>query len=326
MCKCINSLLIGGEDVEIIIINDGSRDDTLQIARQYEQEYPSIIRVVDKENGGHGSGVNIGLQLATGLYYKVVDSDDWLDGVALQKLITKIKEHIVCGTMPDLYVTNFIYDKPSVNSQHVSAYGNKLPKDKIVGWDKMKKFHFSHMMIMHSLIYKRENLLASGVVLPEHTFYVDDIFAYKPLPFMHTVCYLDINLYHYFIGRADQSVNRTNMIARYEQQIRVMRCMIDSYTWEEMKRMPKGLKNYMWHSLQVIMMITIFFTSAADYSEVREQALTELWDYIKKRDITLYKKLRRHSYTTIVNNLSWKLRNNVMSMGYKLLCKKIKLG
>jgi glycosyltransferase involved in cell wall biosynthesis len=326
MRKCINSLLSGGEDVEIIIINDGSKDDTINIARQYESEYQTIVRVVDKPNGGHGSGVNKGLQLATGLYYKVVDSDDWLDTTALKKLLLKIKEHLNCGTLPDLYITNFIYDKPSKNARHISTYGNKLPKDKIVGWDKMKRFHFSHMMLMHALLYKRENLLASGTVLPEHTFYVDNIFAYQPLPYMNTICYLDINLYHYFIGRADQSVNKNNMVARYEQQILVMRCMVDAYSWEEIKRMPNGLKNYMWHSLQVIMITTIFFTCASDYSYAREQALCKLWNFIKEHDAVLYKKLRKHSYTTLVNNLNWKFRNNVMSAGYKLLCKKIKLG
>lgn len=76
MCKCIKSLLAGGEDMEIIIVNDGSTDETLSIAREYETAYPSIIRVVDKPNGGHGSGVNAGLARATGRYFKVVDSDD----------------------------------------------------------------------------------------------------------------------------------------------------------------------------------------------------------------------------------------------------------
>jgi glycosyltransferase involved in cell wall biosynthesis len=326
MRKCIDSLLVGGEDVEIIIVNDGSRDDTINIAREYESNFPTIVRVVDKENGGHGSGVNKGMELATGMYYKVVDSDDWLDGDCLKKLIAKIKEHIADGTSPDLYITNFIYDKPSMNKRHISAYGNKLPEGKIVSWDKMKKFKYSHMMLMHSLLYKRDNLLKSGTHLPEHTFYVDNIFAYQPLPFMHTVCYLDLNLYHYFIGRADQSVNINNMVARYEQQIRVMKCMIDAYTLDEIKQMPKGLSKYMWHSTEVIMMNTIFFTCASEYSEEREQAIDELWAYIKNRDIKLYKKLRRYSYTTIVNNLNWRFRSYIMRVGYKYLCRRIKLG
>jgi glycosyltransferase involved in cell wall biosynthesis len=326
MRKCIDSLLVGGEDVEIIIVNDGSRDDTINIARDYESKFPTIVRVVDKENGGHGSGVNKGMELATGMYYKVVDSDDWLDGEALTQLIAKIKEHLQAGTSPDLYITNFIYDKPSKNAKHVSEYTSKLPEGEIVTWDKMKKFRLSHMLLMHSLLYKRENLLNSGTHLPEHTFYVDNIFAYQPLPFMKTICYLNLDLYHYFIGRADQSVNINNMVNRYEQQIRVMNCMIDAYTWDEIKAMPKGLSKYMWHCIEVIMMNTIFFTCAAEYSEERDQALQDLWSHIKERDIKLYKKLRRYSYTTVVNNLNWKFRKWLMGVGYKFLCSRIKLG
>ncbi len=325
MCKCVDSLLTGGDEVEIIIVNDGSRDDTINIANGYAEKYPDIVKVIDKENGGHGSGVNAGMANSTGLYYKVVDSDDWLDDNALASLLSKIREHKEKGTLPDLYVANFIYDKVSEGTQYVSAYGDKMPEGQIIGWDKVKKFNLSHMMLMHALLYKREKLLQSGTVLPEHTFYVDNLFAYKPLPFMQTVCYLNLDLYHYFIGREDQSVNRKNFVKRYEQQIRVMKCMTDAYTLDEIKKMPKGLKRYMWHSLEVIMMNTIFFTCAEDSPE-RRKALKEMWQHIKSKDKKLYRKLRSNSYATAVNYLSWKFRGWVMTKGYNFLCKKIKLG
>ncbi len=325
MRKCVDSLLTGGDEVEIIIVNDGSRDDTINIANGYAEKYPDIVKVIDKENGGHGSGVNAGMANSTGLYYKVVDSDDWLDDNALASLLSKIREHKEKGTLPDLYVTNFIYDKVSEGTQYVSAYGDKMPEGQIIGWDKVKKFNLSHMMLMHALLYKREKLLQSGTVLPEHTFYVDNLFAYKPLPFMQTVCYLNLDLYHYFIGREDQSVNRKNFVKRYEQQIRVMKCMTDAYTLDEIKKMPKGLKRYMWHSLEVIMMNTIFFTCAEDSPE-RRKALKEMWQHIKSKDKKLYRKLRSNSYATAVNYLSWKFRGWVMTKGYNFLCKKIKLG
>ena len=325
MRKCVDSLLTGGDEVEIIIVNDGSRDDTINIANVYAEKYPDIVKVIDKENGGHGSGVNAGMANSTGLYYKVVDSDDWLDDNALASLLSKIREHKEKGTLPDLYVTNFIYDKVSEGTQYVSAYGDKMPEGQIIGWDKVKKFNLSHMMLMHALLYKREKLLQSGTVLPEHTFYVDNLFAYKPLPFMQTVCYLNLDLYHYFIGREDQSVNRKNFVKRYEQQIRVMKCMTDAYTLDEIKKMPKGLKRYMWHSLEVIMMNTIFFTCAEDSPE-RRKALKEMWQHIKSKDKKLYRKLRSNSYATAVNYLSRKFRGWVMTKGYNFLCKKIKLG
>lgn len=325
MQKCIDSLLVGGDDVEIIIVNDGSKDNTINIANEYKEKYPEIVKVIDKPNGGHGSGVNAGMQTATALYYKVVDSDDWLDGDALKSLIDTIKKHMEEGTLPDLYITNFIYDKIHLNQQHVSAYTEKFPVGKICTWNKVKAFRYSHMLLMHSLLYKREKLLESGTVLPEHTFYVDNLFAYQPLPFMQTICYLNLDLYHYYIGRADQSVTRKNIVGRYDQQIRVMKCMVDAYRLSDIKKMPKGLRKYMWHSLQAILMNTLFFT-CAEYSPERKAALKDFWQYVKKRDRKMYNKMRHRSYATAVNYLPWKLRGAIMGWGYDILCKKIKLG
>ena len=77
--KVIPSLLVGGDDVEIIVVNDGSKDNTLEIAKRYEELYPNIVKAIDKENGGHGSTINKALEIATGLYFKCVDADDWLE-------------------------------------------------------------------------------------------------------------------------------------------------------------------------------------------------------------------------------------------------------
>ena len=85
--NCIESLLPGGEDVEIIVVNDGSKDGTAAIADEYANKYPTIVKAVHQENGGHGEAVNAGLRNATGLYYKVVDSDDWVHPRYLQYLL-----------------------------------------------------------------------------------------------------------------------------------------------------------------------------------------------------------------------------------------------
>ncbi len=109
--KCIDSLLVGGNDVEIIIVNDGSTDNTGLIADEYAHIYPDIICVIHKENGGHGSGVNAGITHATGIYFKVVDSDDWLDVSSYQKLLSKIKLTVDKNiNIIDLFITNYVYD------------------------------------------------------------------------------------------------------------------------------------------------------------------------------------------------------------------------
>lgn len=325
MNKCVDSLLSGGDDVEIIIVNDGSKDNTLSIANDYAEKYPAIVKVIDKPNGGHGSGVNAGLKAASGLYYKVVDSDDWLDTEALKKLLDTMKRHLAENTLPDLYIANFVYEHVADNTRHVSSYEKKFPVEKICSWDHVKAFKYSHMLLMHALVYKRECVLESGTVLPEHTFYVDNVFAYKPLPATKTIYYLNVDLYRYYIGRADQSVNVKNLVKRYDNQLRCMTCMVDSYKWEEIKKMPKGLKKYMWHALNAVMMNTIFFTCADDSPE-RRQAYKAFWKHLKKSDKKLYRKYKLWSYSTILHWMPWKMRGAVSTWGYNILCKKVKLG
>ena len=111
MEKAICSILAGGEDVEIIIVDDGSKDGTLEIAKKYEKEYPAIVKAVTKENGGHGDAVNCGLQAATGKYFKVVDSDDWVNKDALLKILETIKKFVDAGTEVDMVIANYVYEK-----------------------------------------------------------------------------------------------------------------------------------------------------------------------------------------------------------------------
>ena len=91
MRKCIDSLLPGGEDVEILIVDDGSTDKTAEIADEYAEKYPTIVKAIHKENGGHGSGVNTGIEKASGLFFKVVDSDDWVLDTAFQTVLETLR-------------------------------------------------------------------------------------------------------------------------------------------------------------------------------------------------------------------------------------------
>ena len=112
MRKCVDSLLAGGEDVEIIIVDDGStRDDTAGIADEYAAKYPSIVKAVHQENGGHGAAVNTGIDNATGLYFKVVDSDDWLKREAYLQVLDTLRDFVGGSETLDMLVCNFVYEK-----------------------------------------------------------------------------------------------------------------------------------------------------------------------------------------------------------------------
>ncbi len=111
MENCIKSLLPGGEDVEILVVDDGSKDMTPEIADAYEKKYPGIGRAIRQENGGHGAAVNAGLKNAKGLYFKVVDSDDWVDADSYQVILAKLRELVGGREMLDMMISNFVYEK-----------------------------------------------------------------------------------------------------------------------------------------------------------------------------------------------------------------------
>ena len=197
MEHCIQTLLEGGEDVEIILIDDGSKDGTAAIADRYAAEYPTIVKAVHQENGGHGEGVNQGLRRATGLYYKVVDSDDWADVDALEKVIEKLREFSQMEKPVDLLVCNYVYEHVEDNTQKVMGYANVFPREQVFTWEEIGRFRPSQYLLMHSVFYRTQLLRDCGLELPKHTFYVDNIFVFQPLTFVETLYYMDLDFYRY---------------------------------------------------------------------------------------------------------------------------------
>lgn len=278
MKHAIESVLVGGEDIEILIVNDGSKDDTAKIADEFEVAYPGIVRAIHQENGGHGEAVNAGLRNAKGLYYKVLDSDDWLDRDSLLRVMNKLRQMVKEGKMVDMFLANYVYEKPSEHKHKVIRYEGVFPENQIFGWSDIKRFKISQNILMHSVIYRTQMLHDCGLELPKHTFYVDNIFVYVPLPNVKTMYYMDVNLYRYYIGREDQSVNEDVMISRIDQQIKVNKIMIDAYDLTKIRN--KKLKDYMVKYLAMMMTVSSIFL----IKEGSEESLTkraELWHYLK---------------------------------------------
>ena len=122
MKKAIESVLPGGDDVEIIVVDDGSKDNTKEIGAQYEKQYPGIVKLISKENGGHGSAVNAGLANASGVYYKVLDSDDWFDKKSLLEVLKLLKRMIHEEIKLDMLIANYVYEKPSAGKRRIINY------------------------------------------------------------------------------------------------------------------------------------------------------------------------------------------------------------
>lgn len=317
MGKCIESLLIGGEDVEIIIVNDGSTDDTEKIAEEYRKQYPSIIKVINKVNGGHGSAVNSGMENATGLFFKVVDSDDWVKEGAYKAILEKLSEFAGSDKVLDMMISNFVYEKDGAKNKKVMRFTHAVPHDQMFTWNDVGHFHKGQYILMHSVIFRTKLLRECNLKLPEHTFYVDNLFVFEPLPYVKNMYYLDVNFYRYYIGREDQSVNEKVMISRIDQQIRVNKIMIDYMADNKSKIFTdKKLKAYMLNYLDIITTISSIMLIRSDKEENLLKK-KELWDYLKKKDKYIFWKLR---YGLLGNsmNLPGKGGRKISVEGYKL--------
>lgn len=315
MRHCIESLLTGGEEMEIIIVDDGSvKDRTAQIADEYAEKYPTICRAVHQENGGHGEAVNTGLRNATGVYYKVVDSDDWVDEDALKEVLRTLRRFIYGDQTLDMLISNFVYEKQGAKRKKVMSYKTALPQDQLITWNDVKIFMKGQYILMHSVIYRTELLRECGLELPKHTFYVDNIFVYQPLPHVKTMYYLNVNFYRYFIGREDQSVNETVMIGRIDQQIRVTKLMLDYYDVTKISN--RKLRHYMTQYLEIMMVVSSILAIRSGTEENMAKK-KELWQYLKQNNLRLYLKLRT-GFLGQGMNLPGKSGRKLTIAGYKI--------
>lgn len=322
MRKCIDSLLTGGEDVEILIVDDGSaKDRTAEIADEYEARFPTIVRAIHKENGGHGSAVNAGIANASGLYFKVVDSDDWVKEDAYMKILDTLRELAGGDRALDMLVSNFVYEKEGEKRKKVMQYRHILPRDQVFTWEDCHHFPKGHYILMHSVIFRTKLLRECGLHLPEHTFYVDNIYVFEPLPYVKNMYYLDVNFYRYYIGRSDQSVNESIMISRIDQQIKVNKIMIDYFTEHKASLVkPKKLYQYMHNYLEIIMTISSILLIRSGTEENLEKK-KELWQYLKKKDRILYFKMRNGILGRAMN-LPGRGGRKISVEGYRI-CQKI---
>ncbi len=301
MEHCVDTLLQGGDDIEIILVDDGStKDDTPAICDRYAQQYPDIVRAIHQPNGGHGEGVNQGIRNARGFYYKVVDSDDWVDVPSLHKALDKLRQFVRDDKPVDMFIANYVYEHVEDNTQRVMHYRNVFPTGRMFGWDHIGRFRPSQYLLMHSVIYRTQLLRDCGLELPKHTFYVDNIFVYQPLPWVKNMYYMDVDLYRYFIGRADQSVNESVMVTRVDQQLRVNYQMIDSHDLKNVSAQHKKLGRYMFTYLAVMVAISSIFLTIDGRPESLQKKV-ELWEYIRKKDGDLYRRMKYMSVPALTN-------------------------
>ena len=291
--KVVDSLLAGGEEMEILIVNDGSTDETGAIADRLAKEYPSIIRVHHKENGGHGSALNYGIAHAEGVYFKVVDSDDRLSKEHLPGLMDLLRQHADPENRADLVFHDYVYDKPDKEAVTRITYAGRLKPGELLTWEQSRKFHMWNQFVIHALIYGTQFLRDMNYTLPEHTFYEDNLYVYQPMGHTRRIMYYRAPLYGYYLGRSDQSVNEKNLLKRLDQLTEVSKKQLTTYRLEELQKLPKRLGDYMITNTcgQLFNVCALQFMEDSERSHRMNR---EMWQAVRDFDPALYKRLRRH--------------------------------
>lgn len=316
MHRCLDSLLIpAARDVQVVIVNDGSSDRTEEIAEQYGRDFPHRVVVVNKENGGHGSAINAGLKNARGTYFKVVDSDDWLDPDAYKETLDFLRAHQESSDAIDLVITNFVYEKDGKRFKRKMSYSRRLPVRKRFAWKEMRRFRVWEYLLMHSMIYRTRLLVEVDLEVPEHSFYVDNYFAFIPLESVESLAYLDVDLYRYHIGREDQSVNEKIMLSRIDQQINVNLEMV-KHLDKRLRQgtLPPELARYM---AKYAAIVTGVSTVLLARGGAPEHLAKKRWlsDHIETAYPTAYKRMMRHPFAKVVSRQD-PLSLAVMRAGY----------
>lgn len=314
LSRALDSLVGFGPDVEVLVVDDGSTDGTATLARTYVDRFPGQVRLLSKPNGGHGSAINTGLEHARGTYLKVVDADDWLDRDALAEVLVTLTGFAARGTAVDLLVTNFVYEKQGKKTKTAVRYFGALPRRKVIGWSATRRFAKRQYLMMHALTYRTAVLREAGLRLPEHTFYVDNLYAFVPLSHVRSLYYLDVDLYRYFIGRADQSVQESVMLRRLDQQLRVNWMMLDHVSGTAVPN--RQLRRYLLHYVEIICAVSsILLIRSGTRESLAEK--DRLWSELRRQDPWLYRKVR-WSVLGQITNLPGRAGRRVSVFAYRV--------
>ena len=298
--RCVASLLSATDisDIEVLIVDDGSSDSTPELADMYHNRWPNNVRAIHQSNKGHGGAVNTGIANATGMYIKVVDADDWVDTPSIDTLMDTLRAQCNADTPVDMIVTNYVYDKVGKRVKHTVNFRHAMTAGKVLGWDDLGHFGLAEYILMHALIYRTQIVRDSGMQLPEHTFYVDFIYAYQPFPWVKTMMYLDMPFYHYFIGREGQSV-QTDVMIRRVNQLRLVNQRMTEAT-PEPGTVPDGLYRYMIHFLSIESCVTsVFLILSKDKKNY--QLKDELWADIDAASPAIGRDVRRKLMSRALN-------------------------
>lgn len=302
--------------VEIVIVDDGSTDRTGILADTWSARYPDRMRVVHQANRGHGGAINAGLAHATGTFVKVLDADDWLDIPALRALVRVLAASEAADEGLDAVFTDFVHERVG-KSARLARFDSVFPEGRVFAWADTDRFARRQVLMMHAIVYRAELLRRVALQLPEHTFYVDNLFVVQPLAHVRRMRYVAVPLYRYYIGRAGQSVAPEVMLARVDQQVRVNRLALAALPDHRAVvggDVPAELHRALVHHLEGVCAVTSA-TLARGGTPAHLAERARFWRDVRESSPWLYTRMRR-SLIGATSNLPGQAGRRATSLVY----------
>lgn len=293
LANCIESFVSEHElfsEIEVLIVNDGSKDNSIHIAKEYEEKYPESIKVIDKENGGHGSTINVGIKEAQGKYFRVVDSDDWVDTKNFYSYLEKLK-----NIDADMVFTSYSsVDEQTKQKKRFMYNSAGIQKGEVCNIDEFIK---TRNIIMHTITYRTAILRESHTTLDEHCFYVDTEYVMFPLKYVQTCVLLSENVYMYRTNMSTQSCSDDGYFRHCEDHQKVTLHLLQYMKQELDKETSVAKKKYIYKIVLSLVkkQYRIFLMKDWMSSENR----TEVIQYdkaVRKLSRKFYKALEQEEY------------------------------
>ncbi len=293
--RCLDSMMLDAilDKIEVLVINDGSTDKTSEIAGEYCKRYPETFFLYEKDNGGHGSGINYGIRYATGRYFKVVDGDDWLNEEELPDFVRQLERVDV-----DVVASDFLCIQDETGKILSKRYCTSNPSQYGTCCS-MKKGEVKNVIKMHALTIKTEILKNNNIRVDEHSFYVDAQYITYPMPYVDSVYFYQRFLYMYRLGRNGQSMDIRSMQKRRNQHMNVLNRMLEYYknvgdiSPENKKYMERCIGQMVESQFHIYISMGLckgIYTELKQWDERLKQEYPEIYSAVEKKSISMLRK------------------------------------
>lgn len=278
--KCIPSFMNkeAFDELEVIIVNDGSTDDTKEVAQKYCDLYPNSVRLINQENKGHGGALNTGCAAANGKYLKVIDADDWIETQNLLTFVELLKNCESDVVLTHHYTINISTDEVKRWKSYPKEYGKAYTFDEIMeNWK-----GFDRSLTFHGITYKTEFYHQYCIQLSEHVFYEDHEYATIPCCYAKSITPFDLFIYNYRIGDVQQSVSDENQLKRVSHTEAVLKRLISEYQGLQLEKMAAGRRYYCMKVRSLFLSYTITVMLVEKNKKVGRKLGDHMMQQIKK--------------------------------------------